>query len=503
MRFSRAYGVARHPSRSAPLNRQRANQPHSPDLTFWQSDHPRTNPGERRRALRPAAVLLGALVAVAAGAALGPAVAGATVFARAGGHALARSIARAQAVAGGHGRGDRTSPVANRTLVIHGAGFGHGVGMSQYGAAGFALHGRDYRFILAHYYQGTSIGTVSPNTTVRVLLSPSGRPSFSGADEMLLGTGTGTGTGTARTRRLSPSVTYTVASTKGGTLRLSYVEGGRQRVTGSLTSPVAVTGPGPLTLVGRGLYDGSLTFTAAGSAGVQTVETVGLEDYVRGVLAEEMPASWPMQALEAQAVAARTYAITTDVAGQDFDLYDDARSQVYGGVDAQTPATDAAVSATADQVVTYKGFPVVTYFSASSGGHTESIQDAWPGSAPEPWLVGVTDPYDAAEHNPYHRWTVRVPLARAQTELAAYLRGDGALRAIRVLQRGTSPRIVWALVVGTRGSRKVTGPELQSALGLMSTWASFSIVANRHGKVTVRHRGRRPAQQVRKPQPEG
>jgi stage II sporulation protein D len=400
-------------------------------------------------------------------------------------------------------------------LVVRGAGYGHGVGMSQYGAAGFALHGRSYRFILAHYYQGTSIGTVNPNLTVRVLLSPSGDPSFSGADSIVstsvvstsarrasarrasarraAGSGradrarvarAGAGNaGAGRTVRLAPSITYTVSVTPSGMLRLSYLRGRRRRFIGPLASPLTVSGAGPLTVVGRGLYDGSLSFAAVGD-GVQTVEAVGLDDYVRGVVAEEMPASWPMQALEAQAVAARTYAITTDVSGQDFDVYDDARSQMYGGVDAQTPATDAAVAATAGQVVTYHGVPVVTYYSASSGGHTDSVQYAWPGAAPQPWLVGVSDPYDAAEHNPYHRWTVRIPLARAQAELAPYLRGDGQLRAIKVLQRGTSPRIVWALVEGTRGSQKVSGPELESALGLRSTWASFTV---------IRRRARRPA----------
>ncbi len=116
-------------------------------------------------------------------------------------------------------------------------------------------------------------------------------------------------------------------------------------------------------------------FSPNGSGGVQTVNAVDLEDYVRGVISWEMPSGWAPEALKVQAVAARTYAITTSVGGAGFDLYADTRSQMYGGVAAETPSTDAAVAATRGQVVTYNGAPVITYFSASSGGHTENVAE--------------------------------------------------------------------------------------------------------------------------------
>jgi len=371
----------------------------------------------------------------------------------------------------GAGAAQAPAPRAAATssvLVINGAGFGHGIGMSQYGAAGYALHGRGYRFILSHYYTGTGIGFVSPARTIRVLLSSVGDPSFAGASST-------PGQRLKSGQRLQPDITYTVAPSAGGTLTLSYRQDGITKRIGPLRSPLTVSGPGPLLLAGLGSYDGSLTFRPDGT-GVQTVESVGLDDYVRGVLAEEMPASWPAAALEAQAVAARTYAITADVAGQDFDLYPDTRSQMYGGVEAQTAATDAAVAATTGQVVTYHGQPVVTYFFSSSGGHTESIQDEWPGASPEPWLVGVVDPYDAAEGNPFHRWSYRISLAAAQGKLASLLRGKGSLLGIRVLEHGTSPRIIWASVQGTRGSTRVSGLLLQQIFGLPSNWASFTTI---------------------------
>jgi stage II sporulation protein D len=146
---------------------------------------------------------------------------------------------------------------------------------------------------------------------------------------------------------------------------------------------------------------------------------------------------------------------------------------MYGGVDAETATTDAAVRATAGQVVTDAGQPVVTYFFSSSGGHTESIQNVWPGSAPEPWLVGVPDPYDGAEHDPFHSWTVTLSTQAATAKLGSLV--DGTLQRIVVTRHGVSPRIMSARVVGSRGSTTVTGSQLAQAFGLPSTDARFGV----------------------------
>jgi stage II sporulation protein D len=354
--------------------------------------------------------------------------------------------------------------VAATEMFVRGAGYGHGVGMSQYGAYGYALHGKDYRSILAHYYTGTSLGTVDPNQLVTVLIA-TGQAAFTGATR-------------AGGRALKPTSTYEVQALADGRLRLS-VEGGKP--VGSFDAPLTATGPGPLTVPRLGPYRGALEFLPTGSGRVETVDAVGLDDYVRGVVAAEMPSAWPTQALEAQAVAARTYAITTDAGGSAFEQYSDTRSQVYGGVKAESPRTDAAVAATRGQVVTYGGQPAVTYFFSSSGGHTENNENVWPGSAPEPWLRGVRDPYDGAGHNPYHRWLIVLGGARAASKLHSLL--DGDLVGIAVLGRGVSPRITDAEVVGTAGTRAVTGTELEQLLGLYSTSASFTTittVARRH-----------------------
>jgi stage II sporulation protein D len=216
---------------------------------------------------------------------------------------------------------------------------------------------------------------------------------------------------------------------------------------------------------------------------VYTVDVVGLDDYVRGVIAAEMPSSWGPQALDTQAVAARTYAITTDVAGGFYNLYPDTRSQMYRGVSAETPATDAAVAATAGQVVTFNGAPVVTYFFSSSGGHTENVEDAWPGASAAPWLRGVPDPYDGAGGDPYHHWTRHLSLTAASKQLGGLVKGK--LIGIRVTKHGASPRIMAAQVIGSKGSTTVSGSQLQSAFGLPSTWASFTTISTVAGKVPV------------------
>src|SRR6202451_285118 len=261
---------------------------------------------------------------------------------------------------------------AASTFFIRGGGDGHGIGMSQYGAYGYALHGKSYQSILAHYYQGTKLGQTDPGQVVRVLLQP-GTAAFAGATKAA---------GTA----LDPSDTYSVKLLANGKLGVDNAAG---KLIAKGAAPLVASGSGPLSVAGLGSYRGDLEFRPDGSGGVQTVNALGLDDYVSGVISEEMPSSWSTQALEAQAVAARTYAITTDVDGNGFDLYPDTRSQMYGGVSAETPSTNAAVAATSGQIVTYDGQPAVTYFFASSGGHTESIQNVWAGATPEPWLVGV------------------------------------------------------------------------------------------------------------------
>jgi stage II sporulation protein D len=200
------------------------------------------------------------------------------------------------------------------------------------------------------------------------------------------------------------------------------------------------------------------------------VHSIALETYVRGVVAAEMPSSWPLAALEAQAVASRTYALTAHAGGSKFDVYSDTRSQVYRGAAAETPQSDAAIADTAGQLVTYEGHPAITYFFASSGGMTENVENAFPGAEPEPWLRGVADPYDGG---PLHSWKLSMSFAVASRRLKGLVKGT--FRGIEVTRRGVSPRIVAAEVLGSGGVTPLNGPELEARLGLYSTWAYISV----------------------------
>jgi stage II sporulation protein D len=405
-----------------------------------------------------AAALAGAHTAPASAAAGGSGGSGLSSAAR-GGNGGGSGLAGSAPEGSGHGTGSTRSGATHGRakpgeVVIDGAGDGHGVGMSQFGAEGYALHGASAATILAHYYQGTSLGQANPDQPVRVLIG-TGRASFSGA----------TREGAVRLRAASA---YTVTAFGVG-LRIVAATG---RTVATTSGPFTVRGPGPLSTEGH-RYRGALRFVALPTGGVQTVDVVGLDDYVRGVVAEEMEAAWAPAALEAQAIAARTYALTTTVDGNGYSLYDDTRSQMYGGVSAETATTDAAVAATAGQIVTYDGTPATTYFFASSGGETESIQNVWTGSPPEPWLVGVPDPYDGAAGNTYHRWTNTMSVSAATAKLGSMVRGR--LERIIVTQRGVSPRVMSARVIGTRGTTTATGVELAQAFGLPSTWMSFSV----------------------------
>lgn len=352
--------------------------------------------------------------------------------------------------------GAAAAPTSASRFYINGAGFGHGIGMSQYGAAGFAQHGFTYRQILQHYYSATTIGRVNPSRNVTVLLHE-GAATFRGALRVK---------GTAV--KLSPRTNYGVIVV-GSMLRILS----HGRTIGTFKPPLTVTGNGtPLTLVGQGRYLGAFVFRPASTGGVMTINSVGLDNYVRGVVAAEMPASWPAQALDAQAIAARTYAITAGSVAADFDVYDDTRSQMYEGVNAETATSNAAVAATSGQVVEYDSAPVVTYFFASSGGYTESVQNVWYGIAPEAWLHGEPDPYDDSYNNPYYRWTDPYSVATAARKLRKYY--AGTFEGLNVLQTGVSPRVVQAQVVGSQGSHTLTGAQLQQLFGTLSTYMAFS-----------------------------
>ena len=355
-----------------------------------------------------------------------------------------------------------TAPAGSGALFLFsGHGWGHGVGMSQWGAYGFAQHGATYDQILAHYYPGTTLGQ-APLDTVRVLLAER-RKKLTVASDVPFTVVDGTG------------VSYTLAAGKvtfGADLSLP-VDG--QPAPVPLTPPLTFQpGDGAPLKLGR-LYRGQILVDLVDGK-LRAIDVVSLEDYLDGVVPAEMPSAWLPEALKAQAVAARSYALATRQVAAPFDLYGDSRSQNYLGVSQESPAATAAVQATQGQVLLFGGQVAVTYFSSSSGGQTESSADVW-GGIPQPYLVSVDDPYDTI--SPYHDWgpvpvtalkiaqSLKVP--GTITDVTTTPNPAGRVATLDVLsQRRTDPAPVADPIQATLARTK---------LGLRSTWFDVGVLS--------------------------
>lgn len=339
---------------------------------------------------------------------------------------------------------------------VLGAGLGHGVGLSQWGAYGYAKYGRRYRDIATHYFKGSKIARVKASRSIRVLLdTTSSSVSFSRSDR-------------ACGRDLKPSSTYRAALSGSG-VQLERSTGRRLGGCGKTLDAKGVAGP--IKIGGQGSFRGDLLATAAGGT-LYVVNKVGVDDYAQGVVPNEMPSSWPLAALQAQAVATRSYALATDAGSGVFDQYDDIRSQVYGGLLTESARTNRAVRRSHRQVLTFDGDVIPGFYSSSSGGRTENVELAFPGASPAPYLKSVDDPFDDA--SPDHRWRETFSRSEMQSKLGDLVKGR--FQGIEVIKRGVSPRIVEAKVRGSRGASTVTGSDLRARLGLRSTWAKFKRV---------------------------
>jgi stage II sporulation protein D len=345
-------------------------------------------------------------------------------------------------------------------VVIDGRGWGHGVGMSQYGAYGFAeREGRDHASILAHYYTGSELGT-APATRMRVRLKRARAPKISGATRAVSG---------GRRVRLRDDRGYRFQAL--GLDRVRVVDTTTGRTRARLRAPVTVTGGSGTVLHGRaenflnnGVYRGRMVLNREGS-GVLAVNHVSLEHYLYGVVPAEMPASWPAEALRAQAVVARSYALTSRRVGGTWDVYADVRSQVYRGVLSEIVASSDAVRATRGRVVTVGGEVAQTFFFSTSGGRTASNEEGFGGS-PLSYLRSVDDPHD--DLSPVHTWTARFSRREAQRKLGSMV--SGRLRGLEVASRSASGRAVTVLVRGSRGDQTVSAASVRTELGLRSTW---------------------------------
>jgi stage II sporulation protein D len=139
-------------------------------------------------------------------------------------------------------------------------------------------------------------------------------------------------------------------------------------------------------------------------------------------------------------------------------------------------------------VVRYAGRIAVTYFSSSSGGHTESVQNVFYGAPPTPYLRGVKDPYDGSA--PRHSWRLAFTPAEVQSRLHGLVKGG--FQGIQVVRRGSSRRVVWADVVGTGGRTRVRGVTIEGRLGLYDTWADFPALGGGGKRVAAQPAARAP-----------
>ena len=334
---------------------------------------------------------------------------------------------------------------AGTVFVIDGRGWGHGVGMSQYGARGFAEAGWGHERILRHYYRGTTLQLV-PARPVRVLLAE-GRTMV----------------------KISSAKPFKVVDARGKVRRL---QAGTQNVVAAKLAPLRsplrfVPGASPLRL-DRDAYRGALLVHRRGGR-LTVVNKLPLDRYLRGVVPWEMPDDWHPEALRAQAVVARSYALATLKPGTLYDLYADTRSQVYGGVRAEAASTNRAIGSTAGKVLYWRGRVATTFYHSTSGGRTVSVAEAWPRATPVPYLVSVADPHD--DLSKHHRWG---PFRLTPTEVGEKL----GVRVVRdlLVARGPSGRVTEVKLKGGAGVRVIESQAFRRALDLRSTWFNVRVL---------------------------
>jgi SpoIID/LytB domain protein len=362
------------------------------------------------------------------------------------------------------------------TLDIAGHGWGHGHGMSQWGAAGAATKGLSYSQILSFYYPGTASANIG-DPTVKVYLAS--QYAINSDNIHILDPGTivlydektkktFSFASTADWRVVASSSTFSLEVASGGVWvtkvrALGPIHVDTTRSTNHVSYPVDRT------------YTGWLRMVLNSSSSFQTIANVGMQSYLDGVVPSESISSWPAAALQAQAVAARSYAAYhfANPRSSNYHVYDTTTDQVFGGVTAAVASTNAAVAATSGVVRTYGGAAILAQFSSSNGG--------WATDGGEPYLPAHSDPYDGVLPNSVHSWTARVPASTLEAKYPSI----GNLLQLKVTQRDGhgdwGGRVLAVTLVGSSGSVAVTGADIYSAYswpthstGLRSTW--FQVV---------------------------
>jgi SpoIID/LytB domain protein len=360
-------------------------------------------------------------------------------------------------------------------IVFYGRGYGHGVGMSQYGARGRALAGQDAAAIVAHYYQGTTLGTTDPKRAVRVLVLQSFKASATRPLRLYGRGGSWTIDGIAVTFPRDAQLRVTkagagfrlVVRSKAGGLLLDQHSTGSVRVRAGTAAGARIqvwSKPGTYDR-----YRGAIRLRSTKS-GIDAINETQLDLYLRGVVPVEMPASWPVEALRAQAIAARSYAAHRlhPKTGQ-WDLYDDGRTQAYRGSLAEKATTNAAIADTAGQVLRSGTRIANTLFHSTGGGATEDNENVFTTSTgkivagPVSYLRGSNDrapdgtAYDAGA--PRESWqTAAYTLEQLSAVFGADARTNvGTLDGLDLSNVGVSGRLISVTLHGSLGTKTVSG----------------------------------------------
>ena len=378
-------------------------------------------------------------------------------------------------------------------FTFYGSGYGHGIGMSQWGAYGLARMGWGHRQIVTHFYKGTKVVTRSSlPDRIRVGLT-TGRKvvhlrAQSGPVRLWIG-----GPGQRLIGRIPSGDTWRViARDRDWAVRRpnGSLVGGHRWGSPSADLIVTYQDAGSRVFIpeadaiwyqgfayGRGSIEMNLTSCGDANGCVERlIARLGFEDYLLGL--GEVPASWPMEAMRAQAVAARTYAAYALVhykrrADCNCDLSDGPSDQTYIGYNREA-GTDGrrwvkASRSTAREVVTYNGALIQAFYAASDGGHSDSVEDVWHGGNPAykiRWLTGVCDPGEWTDANPWTDWTKRYSASDLTSRLGPYIGSIGTVRRFGAIRRGGGGRIISAVVIGSNGRDRISGSSLKSALGL-------------------------------------
>lgn len=380
------------------------------------------------------------------------------------------------------------------SYLISGRGFGHGVGMSQWGARGMALQGFKYPNILSHYYKSTNLQTLpSSNSTIRV--------------GIYLGQSKATINASGPYQVIDGDTQMVLASGQKGDSWQVTVNGGNLQATPQMTGQGTSLFNGSTlfnqpsrSLQGKNLifqplgdsrldlvekktsYRGSLKVTSNLQGRLDVINLVNMEDYLFGVVTKESPASWPLEALKAQAVASRSYALykVQTRASQSFDVYDTTTSQVYGGFSGESSSGLEAVLATTGQVLTYNGQVAEALFHANSGGYTESNENIW-NTNPMPYLRAVKDEHSGYGTDPVKSrygvwWQQSYTAAQLENAFNAspgnYI---GKLISVDIVERYQSGRPSLIKVTGTAGVKNFTNSQFRRILdpngtSLKSNW---------------------------------